>query len=238
DEAIPSRAGETVGRGARGAGRLLVPPANARGPGPGHRERDRGRVRDRARDRRRQHHPRRPDERRRVDRPRDRGRHGHVGDRDELPRARDGAERGGRFRPDHVGGFNADDLRNLRPPARAPSPGEGAGAGSGRRHRQPLLHDRHVRRPARGGTALRCRAQGDAGGRSLLGRPQKRWRGRPLRSSQPRRGDRPRPQGDGHGRFRARPREPVADHRRFHSQTKLRHGDTGWDGAFDDRCPL
>ena len=58
---------------------------------------------------------------------------------------------------------------------------KGTGGDLRRRHRQPLLHDRHRRRAACGGAGLRRAAQGHQGRRRLLGRPgQGRERG-PLR---------------------------------------------------------
>ena len=64
------------------------------------------------------------------------------------------------------------DLRDLCPPAGPPPPREGPGRGSRRRHRQPVLHHRHVGGPARRGTALRRGAEGNPGGRRLFGRPE------------------------------------------------------------------
>ena len=149
-------------------------PQTLSGARRGHRGGDEGRLRDRARRRRRQHHPRRAHERRRLDRPRHRRFDGHAGDGDELARPRDGAQRRRRLGADHVGRLDADDLRDLCPPAGAALSRPRPGRGARRRHRQSVLHHRHLGGAARRRAALRRGAQGDAGRRRLFRRPEDR----------------------------------------------------------------
>jgi uridylate kinase len=60
----------------------------------------------------------------------------------------DAWKRSGMVRPRDVGHPHQPGLRALHPPPRHPPPGEGPRRHLRRRHRQPLLHHRHGRRPA------------------------------------------------------------------------------------------
>ena len=193
------------------------------------------------RDRRRQHHPRRPHER---------GRAGST-----APTADSmgmlgtvmnslALETRARTRPasparTHVGGFDADDLRDLRPPAGAASPGQGQvvvlAGGTG----NPFFTTDTAAVLRAAELRLRRGAEGHAGRRRLFGRPQE--------GPDATRYDRlthdeaiaPRSQGDGHGRLRACAREPAC---RSSSARSMRRAPSprSCDGerALDHRRPL
>ena len=72
----------------------------------------------------------------------------------------------------HVGDQRLQRLRAVHPPPGDPAPGEGPGDHPRRRHGQPVLHHRHLRRPARHRDPGRRAAQGHQGRRHLLRRPE------------------------------------------------------------------
>ena len=129
----------------------------------------RARRRGRDRRRRRQHLPR-ARRGREGDGPRDRRLHGHAGHGPERARAA-GRAREGRDRD--AGAVGDHDLRGRRavhPPARDAPPREGPDRDLRRRHRQPVLHDRHRGRAARRRAARRGRADGEERRRGRLQR--------------------------------------------------------------------
>jgi hypothetical protein len=73
-----------------------------------------------------------------------------------------------RARPGHVGDQDQRGLRGLHPAARDPPPGEEPRGHPRGRHRQPVLHDRHGRQPARHRDQRRPAAQGHQGQRRLF----------------------------------------------------------------------
>ena len=96
----------------------------------------------------------------------------HAGDGDE--RAGDG----GRARTDRpararaLRGRHAVAVPALFAPGRARASGQASGDHPCRRHGQSVLHDRHRRGAARGGTLVRCGDEGHAGRRHLFRRPE------------------------------------------------------------------
>ena len=93
----------------------------------------------------------------------------------------DAIERAGRPGPRHERDRDERDRRALHPAPRRAPPREGPGHDLRRRHRQPLLHDRHGRGAARRRDRRRGAAQGDQGGRRLRRRPDEGPDGTPLR---------------------------------------------------------
>ncbi len=69
--------------------------------------------------------------------------------------------------------------------------GQASGDHPRRRHRQSVLHHRHGRSAARGGTLVRCGDEGHSGRRHLFRRPEEGSNRDTLRSPEPRRSDRP-----------------------------------------------
>ena len=135
--------------------------------------------RARARDRRRQHLPRHEGDGRRHG-PGDGRLHGHARDRLQLARRAGGARAERRRHARALGARRARGGRAVHPPARDPPSREGPGRHLRRRHRQPVLHDRH----GRGAARARDRRGGDPDGEE---RRSRRLRRRPARQTRTRR---------------------------------------------------
>ena len=100
--------------------------------------------------------------------------HGHAGDRHQRARHAERARAARRAHPRAVGDPDGVGLRALYPPPRDPPHGEGPGRDLRRRHRQPVLHDRHGGGAARRRDGLRRAAQGHQGRRRLHRRSEAR----------------------------------------------------------------
>src|SRR5438874_2052823 len=168
---VPPYRPEDFGRGARREPGLRDRSADARtGRGGAARGDGAGRP-GRHRDRRRQHLPGRRGERRRHG-PGDGRLHGHARDGHQRPRPPGCAREGGPADARALRHRDARGGRAVHPATRDPAPREGARRDLRGRYRQPLLHDRHRGRAARGRDRRRRDHEGHEGRRHLLGRPE------------------------------------------------------------------
>ena len=119
-----------------------------------------GGARDRDRDRRRQHLPRHGGRRRRGWTARPPTTPGMLATVLNALALQDALERRGRRHARPLGARGLGGRRAVHPPPRDAAPREGPGRHLRRRHRQPVLHDRHGRRAAR----ARDRRRGDPDG--------------------------------------------------------------------------
>ena len=171
------------------------------------------RCRARARDRRRQHLPRHEGDRGGHG-SRDRRLHGDARDGLQLARRAGGARAERRRHARALGARRARGRRAVHPPPRDPAPREGPRRDLRRRHRQPVLHDRH----GRGAAGARDRRRGDPDGeerraRRVRRRPADEPDGGVPADAHPPAGDRARVEGDGHDRALALHGQPSADPR-------------------------
>ena len=207
---LPPDPAQALRRSADGRAELR----HRRGAGGRNRRRDRRRPRPRRpgrdRHRRRQHHPR-PRRQPPRHRPRDRRLHGHAGHGDQRPGPPGRPGEAGRGHPGADGDRHPRGRRAVHPPAGDAPPREGADRHLRRRHRQPLLHHRQRRRPARQRDPRRDPAQGHQGRRHLLGRSTARRARRAAARVDLPAAARARPQDHGRGGGQPVPRQRHAD---------------------------
>ena len=102
--------------------------------------------------------------------------HGHAGHGDQRPGPAGRAGVAGLRHAADDGDPHGRRGRAVHPPPGPPAPGKGADRDPGRRHRQPVRHDRHGRRPAGAGTRGRHPAEGHPRRRRLQRRPREESR--------------------------------------------------------------
>ncbi|CAA9381319.1 MAG: Uridine monophosphate kinase, partial [uncultured Phycisphaerae bacterium] len=123
--------------------------------------------------------------------------HGHAGDGAQRAGAAGDDGEDGPADAGAVGDQRPRGGRAVHPPAGDPPPREGPGRRAGRRHGQPVLHDRHLRRPPRHRDRGRRPAEGHEGRRHLLGRPEEGPRRHAVPRDHLRAGAPRRTEGDG-----------------------------------------